>query len=400
MKVLIYSHFFAPVIGGAESYARLLATGLSNAAERETRGAVEVTVATETPADGFMDSSLPFRVVRRPGLRQLFQLLHQTDIVHVVGPCVAPMLIAWMIRKPFIVEQHGYQSVCPNGLLVIEPDKRVCPGHFMARNYGQCLKCNKHEGTVRSLRMWVLTFVRRWLCARAKVNIAISNHLQRRMRLRNSRTIYYGIPDLGVCEGAEGNSSCVICFAYLGRLVPEKGIGILIDAAGILKEDGRQFRLKIIGDGPERQDLERLAKERGLSDQVAFTGLLSGQALRNAMSDVSVVVMPSQWEETAGLSAMEQMMRGRLVICADVGGLGEMVDGAGLKFEMGNAAALAASMRSVMKNPGIVREFGQRARERALHFFTFDRMINDHLSLYLSVLEPTLPSSEPAAEIQ
>ncbi len=402
MKVLIYSHFFAPVIGGAEAYARLLATGLSNASESETRSnTIDVTVATETPAGQFIDSSLAFRVVRRPDLRQLFQLVRQTDIVHVVGPCIAPMLIAWMTRKPFVVEQHGYQSVCPNGLLVIEPAKRVCPGYFMARNYGQCLKCNKHEGTVRSLRMWLLTFFRRWLCARAKVNIAISNHVRGKLNLRNSQTIYYGVPELALPENLDMDEPLTDpCFAYLGRLVTEKGVQVLLDAAAILKKSGSNYNLKIIGDGPERQNLEQFTNERGLSDVVAFTGFLSGEALDHAMEDVRVVVMPSQCEETAGLSAMEQMMRGRLVICSDIGGLSEMVDGAGLRFPAGDAVALAGLMQRVVQRPQIIEEVGRKARERALHRFSLDQMIAEHFNLYSSIVSPKVPRSEPAPQVQ
>ena len=52
-----------------------------------------------------------------------------------------------------------------------------------------------------------------------------------------------------------------------------------------------------------------------------ITGFLRGHAFVNALQDVNVVVMPSMWEETAGLAAIEQMMRGRLVIAADIGGL-------------------------------------------------------------------------------
>ena len=71
MKVLVYSHSFAPRIGGAETYALLLARGLAGVSGSAQRDGIHVTVATPTDRQGFDDSSLPFRVVRQPGLRTL-----------------------------------------------------------------------------------------------------------------------------------------------------------------------------------------------------------------------------------------------------------------------------------------------------------------------------------------
>lgn len=399
MKLLIYSHFFAPSIGGVELHAMLLATQLSTPGPQMNEGA-QVTLVTDTLADGFSDSSLPFSVVRRPRLLRLLRLVRQASVVHVEGPCIAPMLIAWILRKPFIVEHHGYQSICPNGLLFIESSKHVCPGHFMAGHHAQCLKCNSNMGTTRSLKMWLLTFLRRWLCSRATTNVSVSHHVQKRVQLRNSLTIYNGTPAIARDEINDRSTSKPPCFAYVGRLVTEKGVDVLLDAAAQLKADGVQFHLKIIGDGPERQNLQRFAADRNLNDRVTFAGFLTGEELHDAMEDVSVVIMPSRWEEAAPFSAIEEMWRGRLVICSDIGGLGEIVDGAGLKFAAGDAAALAERMRKVVQNPEIMNELGQQGRDRALRLFTFDRMISDHVALYRNIIASKLPGSEPAAEIQ
>src|SRR2546430_11026666 len=70
MKVLMYAHAFAPKIGGAETYMMLLAGGLATRPEVH-----EVTIATPTPAHGFDDASLPFRVVRRPSVGSLWRLV-------------------------------------------------------------------------------------------------------------------------------------------------------------------------------------------------------------------------------------------------------------------------------------------------------------------------------------
>lgn len=402
MKVLIYSRSFAPLIGGAETYAMLLAQGLANGADAQPN-AIEATVVTEADANGFDDSSLPFAVVRKPGLRMLSRLVRQATIVQLVGPCLLPMLFSWLLRRPFFIEQHGYQSICPNGLLFFEPTKSVCPGHFMAKRHRKCWECNQAAGGLQSLKMWLLTFFRRWLCDRATANVAISHHVRERLRLPNSLVIYYGIGDTGEQRknpAQTGSNSSPLCFAYVGRLVSEKGLDALVDAAAMLRRDGVEFRLKFIGDGPERVRLQTRVSEQRLDGQIVFTGFVTGEGLRRAVEDAAVMVMPSRCEETAGLSAIEQMMRGRLVICSDIGGLGEVVDGAGLKFAPGDARTLAALMRKVVEDPGIVAVFGAKARERALRLFRLDRMIREHVELYRAVAGPKVARHEAAPQFQ
>src|SRR5262249_33029463 len=212
--------------------------------------------------------------------------------------------------KPFVVEHHGYQAICPNGLLWHHPDETICPGHFQVRHYAECLRCEK-AGTGRNgIRSLLLTALRNWLVRRAKGNIAVSPHVEARMALPNSRVIYHGIDAHPVA--AEAEQLKPICFAFVGRFVAEKGIPVLIEASARVSKERQGFVVKLIGDGPERSKLEALIVQHNLQDIVAITGLLTGSELQEALRDASVVVMPSIWEETAGLSAIEQMVRGRL----------------------------------------------------------------------------------------
>lgn len=97
-----------------------------------------------------------------------------------------------------------------------------------------------------------------------------------------------------------------LCFAYAGRFVAVKGLPLILHAAQNLRAAGYQFRIKFVGDGPLRNELEALSDRFGLSDCVSFTGFLLGAEFRKTMQDVSVVLMPSICEETAGLAAIKQ----------------------------------------------------------------------------------------------
>jgi glycogen synthase len=388
MKLLLYVHSWAPMIGGVETSTMVLAQGLAKSEGTQAGDKISVTLATQTPANGMDDSALPFRVVRRPGFRQLIRLIRDANIVHLAGPCLLPSTIAWLMRKHVAIEHHGYQANCPNGLLFKQPSQTVCAGHFAARQYGECMRCcSSSQGFFGAMRTVLLTFPRRWLSGRVAANIMITNHLSARLKLPRSRTIYYGGPDAPLVSVQDIlPASDAFDVAYVGRLVAEKGLPLLIKAAKCLQEQGVTFKLFFIGSGPEQGQLEQMVRLAGLSDLVVFTGDLRGAEFEKMVSRIAVVVMPSIWEETAGLSAIEQMMRGRVVVATDIGGLGEVVGDAGLKFALGDWRELASCLRKVAEDPNLAKLLGSTAHARAMRLFRLNRMIQDHSDLYREAL--------------
>jgi len=132
-----------------------------------------------------------------------------------------------------------------------------------------------------------------------------------------------------------------------------------------------------------------MIRREKLENHIRITGYLAGAALAESLRDVRVVVMPSIWEETAGLAAIEQMMRGRLVIASDIGGLSEVVGSAGLCFAPGDAIALSECMRRVLHQPTLIDAMGREARVRALSLFARQRMIDEHRQVYREALDGT-----------
>jgi glycosyltransferase involved in cell wall biosynthesis len=224
---------------------------------------------------------------------------------------------------------------------------------------------------------------RYFLARSASVNISVSNHTLRRQRLPKSRTIYHGIEDgLSFEARTPQDSSGQVCFAYVGRFVPEKGISIFLKSISLLKKEGLNFRAKLVGDGPQRAEIEKIVQLEAIADCVEITGFLKGDALSQALENVAVVVMPSIWEETAGLAAIEQMMTGRLVIASEIGGLAEIVSNTGLLSPPGNVEALAERMKMVILNPELIDTFGKSAQARAMELFQRGRMVEDHAAVY------------------
>jgi glycosyltransferase involved in cell wall biosynthesis len=384
LKLLLYSHDWAPSVGGVEIVTMALARGFAAWADSHPGQNIETTVVTNTPAGAMDDARLPFRVIRRPGKRRLTSLIRSADVIHVASAALPPLALAWAFRKPVVIEHSGYQSICPNGLLVYEPDRSVCPGHFMARRYANCVRCNTATlGRAASLRSLLLTFPRRWLARRVNRNIAPSRHIASRNLLPHTETIYHGVPDRPVAVSRP--NAAPPSFAYVGRLVPEKGVAVLLRAARGLAQRGYSFQLKIAGDGPERRHLESMASEWGLLERTTFLGTVPGDAIPALLSAVTAVVMPSIWEDVAPLAASEQLMQGNVLIASDIGGLGELVGDAGLKFPAGDDNALQSCMRRVIDEPSLVDELRVRARRRGLEVFQESRMVADHVRLYQSL---------------
>jgi glycosyltransferase involved in cell wall biosynthesis len=386
MKVVFFTEDFAPSIGGVQTIVMQLAQGLVDWRERSSRHSVEpfdVTVATRTPRGGMDDSALSFRVVRKPSLVQLFQLFRKADVIHLAGASIFPMALALSLHKPIVVEHHGYQAICPSGNYLHEPDKTTCPGHFQNRNYAECFRCGSVEASrSRSARNLTMLFLRRWLAKRVSANVAVSDHTGRRIVLPRTQTIYHGIMETEWQDSPTSSRSEPLVLGYVGRLVPDKGVDVLLRAVSNVKEAGCVFRLKIIGDGPDRNRLERLAEELHLKDCVEFIGYCEGSSLQRILADVSVAVMPSLWEEACPMTAIEQMMRGRLVIATEIGGLGEVVGRTGLKFPPGDASVLAECIRKAVDDRHLVFSLGDAARKRALDLFREERMVGKHIALY------------------
>jgi len=195
--------------------------------------------------------------------------------------------------------------------------------------------------------------------------------------------VYHGIPAL---VPADETAESPPCFAFVGRLTYEKGTHVILKAARELQRNGFHFRLKIIGDGVERQKLEAMTDQFQLGRNVVFTGYLQGAPLERELRDVSATIMPSLWEEVAPLGVIEPMMQGKLLIASDIGGLGELADQSALKFPPGDAAVLAERMRQTIEDPRLVKQMGCAAREYALRTFRLEDMIQRHVAWYRKLL--------------
>jgi len=359
-----------------------LARGLAELRAENGAREFEVTLVTQTPREDFDDSALPFTVVRRPGFWRLMRLVRGTDVAHIAGPALEPLVLGLLLRKPVVIEHHGFQVICPTGQLLIESRGEPCPGHFMAGRRAECWKCDPALGWFGSRKLWLLTFVRRFLSKRVAANIMPTQWLGEQLGLPRATTIHHGLVQIAPARKREEQNPGVPVIAFQGRLVSTKGARVLLEAAKILCEQGMEFNLMFIGDGPERANLEALAKQPALIGRVRFTGTLAPTELDEELAQASVLVVPSLGGEVFGLVVAENMQRGIPVIASDLGSFVEVMGDAGVTFRTWDVASLAQRVSSLLKSPSRMGDLSILAMKRAETVFSGTRMFSEHCSLY------------------
>ena len=150
----------------------------------------------------------------------------------------------------------------------------------------------------------------------------------------------------------------------VARLSREKGLDVLLRAIAIVVSDaGRALRLLIVGDGPERRKLERLADRLGIGDITEFRGEIPHDDVPAALAEVDIFAMPSL-AAGFGVAALEAAATGLPVVASDVHGIPDVVDHlrTGLLVPPANPAALAAALHQLIDDGDLRKELGTAGR--------------------------------------
>lgn len=178
---------------------------------------------------------------------------------------------------------------------------------------------------------------------------------------------------------------------FVGRLVPFKGIPLLLDALVRLKT-GCQVKVRIIGDGPMRKPWEEETRRRGLDSYVEFLGALPLDEVNRHLAWSHAFVLPSV-RESGGAVLLESMAAKRPVIALDFGGPGEVVDesvGRLVALEGGPpavAAGLAEAMMDVFRFPEAWKRRAEQGLERARTLYSWDAKVADAVKIYEGLVQ-------------
>ncbi|MBN1249788.1 MAG: glycosyltransferase family 4 protein [Anaerolineae bacterium] len=176
--------------------------------------------------------------------------------------------------------------------------------------------------------------------------------------------------------------------AYVGRLVPEKGIDVLLDALVPLQGS---WRATLLGSGPAERELRERVNALGLADRVTFRPWLPSTAMPDFYRQADILVLPSRgrsnWTEQFGRVLIEAMACEAAVVGSDVGEIPHVIGDAGCVFPEADAGALGNVLDELIKAPALRRDLGARGRARVLNHFTQQEVARATLAVYRATLD-------------
>lgn len=181
-----------------------------------------------------------------------------------------------------------------------------------------------------------------------------------------------GIPSMIIPNGVDtelfspGNllSKDELSIVTVARLIPRKGIDVLLQACSVIEKMGIPFQCHIVGHGPEETNLKNLASELNLTLKVHFHGRLDKIQISRLLPKCDVFVLPS-YAEGMSNAALEAMASGLPLVLTETGGSLELINGNGEIVPSGDAMALANSINNLYFHPELLKEMASRSRKLA-----------------------------------
>jgi glycosyltransferase involved in cell wall biosynthesis len=404
MRILhVYKDYY-PVLGGIENHLRLVAE------EQARRGLDVAVLVTNTGRGASVVQSNGVRVVRASRLAHVAStplsldfLRHlrrePADIVHLHFPYPPGELGAWLLRRrvPTVITYHSDVVRQRYILWLYAPFLRRILSHA--------------EGIIAGSPQYVASspYLRpvRDKCTIIPFGIDVAPFAQPdqeasaiRSRFQPTASAFHAHPDevsapAGGASAAPSRGSFEAVHGsldrarplvlFVGRLRYYKGLEYLIEAMREL-----DATLVVVGSGPMAAAWQGLVRNWSLTDRVFFAGEVPDAELPAYYQAADVFVLPaSQRSEAFGLVQLEAMAAGTPVVSTELGTGTSFVnrDGeTGLVVPPRDSQALVRALRRLLAQPELRRQMGERGRQRVLGRFTVDRMVDDIIDVYESIL--------------
>lgn len=182
-----------------------------------------------------------------------------------------------------------------------------------------------------------------------------------------------------------------------GRLAPQKGFLYLVRAMPILLGAFPSARLVVVGEGPLEEELKQAARKSGVADRVHFLGFR--QDVPDLLAAFDVYALPSLWEGLS-ISLIEALAAGKPIVATSIDGNREVIEHmkTGLLVPPGDVAALAEGLRTMLANRALAARLARNARLLAEAHFSFERMVEQNLAVYDSVVAGERPGRRRATK--
>jgi glycosyltransferase involved in cell wall biosynthesis len=293
---------------------------------------------------------------------------HLHNVSHYISPSIFSVLREYKI--PVVQTLHDYQLICPNFKLFTEgaPCERCRKYRYWNAVVHRCIHNSRLESLAECFEMYFHRagqFYENGVYCLVTPSKFLKNKLRewgvtRKLKIKNEKLKINAIHLPHFLDTTEYSplftpGDYVI---YFGRLMEEKGLDALLEALA-----GSGIKLKIVGDGPEKNKLK--IKNEKLKINVEFIEHKIGKELHDLIRGSKFVVLPSIWHENYPVSLLEAGALGKAAIGSRLGGIPEIIveKESGFLVEPGDAGALGAAMCELWNDNLLCEEMGRRARE-------------------------------------
>jgi len=287
-------------------------------------------------------------------------IVHMQNIHNHLTPSI--LYVFKKYRIPVIWTLHDFKLICPNTGFLSHGE--VCEKCKTWKYFQMPLTKCKKDSRAASFLASIEGYVHRLL----RVDRLVDRLIAPSLFLKN-KLIEYGIdkdcieylPNFINPEESSDASRQSDYFVYAGRLTSEKGVDVLIKAVSGIDNS----HLIIAGDGPARQELEKLAKNTNGS-RIEFVGRLQPSQLKTLVESALFTVITSKCYENCPYSVLESFAAGKPVIGVRIGGIPELIDEGitGLLFKAGDQTDLRDKIAYLLANPEFARQLGSNAQDK------------------------------------
>jgi len=384
LRITQVVHDFHPVVGGIETYAYNLAKGLVDAGHyvkvytAHLPGLPRYERLEGIHIHRFHAVSRPFSYPFIPGLIPALTR-DRCDILHA------------HINSPMTVDFTAFSSRIVRIPLVITYHADALPSDIAEKS--QLL--HRWLGQVYWLSRHIAANIAEHLIVTSPIYRESSPFLQ---RYRNKTSVipppvnpYYLESSLTTSQAKKsfGVSVDAPLLLFVGRLVPYKGLRVLLRAFRIVRNHIPSTQLLIVGGGPQLALLKSTVERHGLSQVVHLLGVLPRRRLRDAYSACDVFVLPSRSRSEAfGIVLLEAMAQGKPVVATHVGGIPYVVIDreTGLLVPPFDPVPLAQALIQLLQDPQYRSQLGQAGRKRVQTHFTREPITQQLEALYQQLL--------------
>lgn len=310
-------------------------------------------------------------------------IIHLNIFAHQISPSILDVIKKHGI--PVVMTMHEYKLVCPSYTMLL--NGRLCERCKGGRYYncfmGRCTKNSAVKSLVNTIEMYLHHNLLH-IYDKIDVFISPSRFLMDKVQEMGFKGEIVHLPnfvDLAEFNPSYewGNESIL----YAGRLSHEKGIKTLMDAV-----KGLNIKLKVLGDGPLKNELINKAKSQGINN-VEFLGFKKYDELKKEVRSAMFAVQPSYWYENNPMSVLEAFAMGKPVIGSRIGGIPELVrdNETGFTFEPWNSKDLGKKIEYLASNKDMIISMGKNARALVENEYDSKRHYEGLISIYKRAME-------------